>query len=238
MPRFFVPRAITPSLELDERAAHHALRVLRLQAGDPVVVFNGEGGEYEGVIAHCTKDSVSIEGLKFRDVERESPLRISLAQGISSAEKMDFTIQKAVELGVFRIQPIETARSVVRLRGERAEKRAAHWRRVVISACEQCGRNRLPDVRAIMSLEEWLPGLDDGVRWLLSPAARKSLRDMPAPVKRVTLLTGPEGGFSPEEERQAISAGFTALKLGPRILRTETAAVVALAAIQTLWGDF
>lgn len=236
-PRFYHPGNIASSVRLEPQAAHHALRVLRLNSGDPVILFNGEGGEYRGLISHCHKDGVNVAIGEFLSIERESPLRIVLAQGISSGENMDFTVQKAVELGVSGIQPIETTRSVVRLSGERAEKRAAHWRRVAISACEQCGRNRLPDIGAIATLDEWLARLDGGMRWLLSPAAQRSLRDFARPDTIVWLLAGPEGGLTAEEEEAARAAAFQPVRLGPRVLRTETAAVAALSAMQALWGD-
>lgn len=239
-PRFHLPGTIASRVTLETHAAHHALNVLRLKVGDPVVVFNGNGGEYAGVVSHCGKNSVTVDIREFSEVERESPLRIALAQGISSSDNMDFTVQKATELGVAGIQPLATQKSVVRLSEERAAKRAQHWQRVVISACEQCGRNRVPRVEPALPLREWLAQLaadEEESRWLLSPEASESLRDFAQP-SRVLLLAGPEGGFTHEEEQAAGSAGFVKVKLGSRTLRTETAALAALAAIQALWGDF
>ena len=239
LPRFHLPGAIGSHAEIEGDAAHHALRAQRLKTGDHLILFNGEGGEYEGVISRCGKDTVAIEVLQFRAIERESPLHISLAQGISGADNMDFTIQKAVELGVARIQPLATARSVVRLSDERARKRVEHWRRVVISACEQCGRNRLPQVEEVVELEKWLTQLEgDGLRLLLSPRASERLGALAKPQAHMWLLAGPEGGFDAAQENAALSMGFRAISLGPRILRTETTALAALSATQALWGDF
>lgn len=240
-PRFYCPEILTPSgmAELPEQAAHHAARVLRLQAGDSVSVFNGHGGEGEARIADIGKRNVTLEILAWHGVERESPLQVSLAQAISAGEKMDFTLQKAVELGIGHIQPLASERSVVRLSGERAEKRVAHWQGVVISACEQSGRNRVPEVAPIRSLLDWLGQQDEsGLRLMLSPTAEIGLRDLPKPSGNVTLLVGPEGGLSPVEAAAAQRYGFTPVRLGARVLRTETAALAALAAMQTLWGDF
>ena len=239
MIRFYVPGTIASRVFLEGDAAHHALRVQRLKVGDRVVVFNGEGGEFEGAVERCTKTSLAIAIEKFRPVERESPLHVVLAQGISGGDNMDFTIQKAVELGVAGIQPLATARSVVHLSDERAKKRLAHWRRVVISACEQCGRNRLPRVEEVVELREWLARLDGGgLRLLLSARAAQPLASLAKPQAPVWLLAGPEGGFDEHEENGAGAEGFRAVNLGPRILRTETAALAALSALQTLWGDF
>jgi 16S rRNA (uracil1498-N3)-methyltransferase len=177
-----------------------------------------------------------------RAVDRESPLAVTLAQGMSSGERMDYTVQKAIELGAAGIRPLATSRSVVRLDAERAQKRIAHWQAVVIAACEQCGRNSVPQVLPVMNYYDWLAhevGEQAGtLRVLLSPSAPTALRDLPRPAGSATLLAGPEGGLSPQEERDAQTAGFTPVRLGPRVLRTETAALAALSAMQTLWGDF
>jgi 16S rRNA (uracil1498-N3)-methyltransferase len=165
---------------------------------------------------------------------------VTLAQAVSSGERMDYTIQKAVELGVSAIQPLMAERCVVRLSGERAAKRVAHWQAVVAAACEQCGRNRVPVVQPLLSLRDWLDGAATagGVRLLLAPDGPAMLRQMPRPSAMVTVLTGPEGGFTATEAEDAVRAGFQPLRLGPRVLRTETAAVALLAAMQALWGDF
>ncbi|MNC84537.1 Ribosomal RNA small subunit methyltransferase E [compost metagenome] len=222
--------------------AHHVVQVLRLRSGDAIVVFDGHGNEYEGVIDRIDKSGVGLTLGARQTVDRESPLAVTLAQGISSGERMDYTIQKAVELGIGAIQPLETSRGVVRLDGMRAQKRLAHWRAIVIAACEQCGRNRVPEVAPVMALRDWLgqpahpPG--PGLRVILAPQARIALRELARPPDGVALLCGPEGGFTTEERQDAERAGFIPARLGPRVLRTETAAVAALAAMQTLWGDF
>jgi 16S rRNA (uracil1498-N3)-methyltransferase len=256
-PRFFLPAALVTGARLDlpEAAAHHAARVLRLRVDDTVTLFNGQGGEYAAVVAEITKHAVGVEIGRHDPVERESPLAVTLVQALSSGERMDLTIQKAVELGVTRIVPVESERSVVRLHGERAEKRVAHWRQVAIGACEQCGRNRVPEIRMVEPLAVWLaaeptsPGMDEvdrvgnrrsneAQRWLLHPGADTALRDLARPDKPIELLVGPEGGLTDAEVATARRAGYQALRLGPRVLRTETAAPALLAALQALWGDF
>jgi 16S rRNA (uracil1498-N3)-methyltransferase len=225
---------------LPEAAAHHAARVLRLADGDTVVLFDGRGGEYEARLVIPGRGRVSAETGKRRDVERESPLRVTLVQAISSSDKMDLTIQKAVELGVAAIQPVFSARSLVRLSGEREAKKLAHWRRVVIAACEQCGRNRLPEVREAMSVEACSrlpPGGE--LRLLLSPDGAGGLKDFKTKIGQVICLAaGPEAGFSDEEAQALRRAGYAPLRLGPRILRTETAALAALAALNAMAGDY
>jgi len=240
-PRFYCPDILAQSgaAELPEQAAHHAARVLRLQAGDRLSVFNGRGGEGEALITGIGKRNVTLEIVGWHAVERESPLQILLAQAISAGEKMDFTLQKAVELGIGNIQPLASERSVVRLSGERAEKRVAHWQGVVVAACEQSGRNHVPEVASIRPMLDWL-GQQDGpeLRLMLSPTAEIRLRDLPKPTGNIILLIGPEGGLSTTEAEAAQRYGFTPVRLGARVLRTETAALAALAAIQTLWGDY
>jgi 16S rRNA (uracil1498-N3)-methyltransferase len=229
-------------VRLHPDAAHHAVRVLRLAVGEAVVLFDGLGGEFEARITRIERGDVSVKAGAHLDVERESPLHIRLVQGLSSGDRMDITLQKAVELGVAAIQPVATERSVVKLKDERAQRRVEHWQNLVISACEQCGRNRVPEVSPLMSLPDWLaqldmPAPDDEARLLLSPAATVPLKAL-SPVPRMTLLIGPEGGLSPAETQLAQSRGFKPVRLGPRILRTETAALATLSAIQALWGDF
>jgi 16S rRNA (uracil1498-N3)-methyltransferase len=222
--------------------AHHAVRVLRLAAGDAVTLFNGDGCEYAAVLERVQKEAVSVQVLDRRVVERESALGVTLGQALSSGERMDYTVQKAVELGVAAVQPLAAGRSVVRLSAERADKRLSHWRSVAIAACEQCGRNRVPEIAPPAALGSWLArgaGRGDGtLRLLLSPGAVARLRDVPRPGASIILLAGPEGGFMPEEEAAAQRSGFLPVRLGPRVLRTETAAIAALAAMQALWGDF
>jgi 16S rRNA (uracil1498-N3)-methyltransferase len=227
---------------LPQPQAHHALRVLRLKKGDAVILFNGDGAEYAALIVEASRDRFALEVTGRNTMDREAPFAITLAQAVSSGERMDYTIQKAVELGIAAIQPLEARRSVVRLSADRAQKRLAHWRAVAIAACEQCGRNRVPRVLPLMQLDEFLAGRaahrEGERRVLLSPHSARSLRDLERPAGAIVMLAGPEGGFSPEEEHAAVQADFVPIRLGPRVLRTETAAVAALAAMQALWGDF
>jgi 16S rRNA (uracil1498-N3)-methyltransferase len=235
-PRLYVEAALAEKsrLELPENAAHHAARVLRLRDGDAVVLFDGRGGEYEACLVIPERGRVSAETGARRDPERESPLQVTLVQAISSSDKMDFTVQKAVELGVAAIHPVLGARSVVRLDGDRGAKKLAHWRRIVIAACEQCGRNRIPEIAAPVALEDYRTPA--GSKVLLAPSASARLADMSK--GPVVLAVGPEGGFSAEEEQVLLQAGFSPVRLGPRVLRTETAALAALAALNALAGDF
>ena len=240
-PRFYCPCDLVSGqhMPLPEMAAHHASRVLRLQPGDGVALFNGAGGQFEARISTLDRRGVTVLIGAWQAIECESPLAIVLAQALSSGEKMDFTLQKAVELGAAEIQPLTSGRSVVRLSGERAQKRVEHWQHIVIAACEQCGRNRVPVVRQIMPLLTWLSEKQGpGLRLMMSPEAALSLRDLPRPDGPVTLMAGPEGGFTDEEMAAAQACGFTSIRLGARILRTETAALAGLSAIQMLWGDF
>ncbi len=216
---------------LDDSPAHHLARVLRLREGDPLTVFNGRGGEWDAEFIGRRR----VRLRSFSDVERESPLRLALVQGVSSGERMDYTIQKAVELGVASIQPLLTKRGVVRLEGNRASARVAHWKKIAIAACEQCGRNRLPEVGPLLRFHEYAPP-GEGARLLLSAEGR-SIRNM-AMEDVVTLAAGPEAGFAPEEQAALERAGFAKASLGPRVLRTETAALAALAAVNALRGDF
>lgn len=236
IPRIFQPVPLAPDalVTLDRTAANHVTRVLRLKPGAELVLFNGEGGEYPAVL-----DAAATARLgAWRAVECESPLAITLVQGISRAERMDYTIQKAVELGVTRIVPVFAARSVVELRGERLQRRMQHWQGVVIGACEQCGRNRVPALDVAVDLSDWLRAPEtQSLRLVLNHRATTTLSTLPRPTAS-TLLIGPEGGLDESELAQAERAGFIGMRLGPRVLRTETAAVTALAALQTLWGDF
>ena len=220
-------------------ASHHAARVRRMRAGDAVVVFDGAGFEARGTLLGMGRHGLEVELEPAMAVSRESALSICLAQGISGGDRMDYTIQKAVELGATRIQPLATERSVVRLDADRAGRRLDHWRAVAISACEQCGRNTLPDIVPVMALRDWLGVVrgESGTKLTLDPEATDRLASLPAQTS-VTLLAGPEGGFSDVELDAARQAGFAGVRLGPRILRTETAAVAAMAAMQALWGDF
>lgn len=239
IPRFYCPIPLIPGGEasLPEAVVRHQ-SVLRLRVGDRLILFNGEGGEYMAILDRGGRNA-RVRVLEYRAVERESPLRITLAQAISSGERMDFTLQKAVELGVFALQPIVSQRTVVRLDAERSQRRQAHWQGVVASACEQSGRCRLPEVGAILTYPEWLAKARNmnAAKYLLDPEGSERLRNLPTPQSPVLLLAGPEGGFEPAERDAALAAGFIGIRLGPRILRTETAAVAAIAAMQALWGD-
>lgn len=229
---------IRTSITLDEAATHHLARVLRAKIGEIVIIFNGEGGEYAGVITHIDKKAVTVELQKFIDRDPESALELILVQGISRGEKMDFTIQKAVELGVKQIIPVLTARCNVKLDEERRDKRWQHWQSVAVSACEQSGRTRVPDVLQPQTLATLLANIQADCKLMLAPRAEKKLRELPMPKNaRVVLLIGPEGGLSDAEIALATQAGFTALSLGPRILRTETAAIAGLVAVQCFAGD-
>lgn len=218
-------------------AANHISRVLRLRDGDALTLFDGRGGEYAARITSFRKDTVQVEVQEHRAVERESALDLTLVQGISRGERMDWVMQKATELGVRRIVPVLTERTVVRLDNRQGERKVQHWRAIVVAACEQCGRNRVPELTAPLGLHETLRALDtDATRVLLSPAGKLRVRDLPRPAK-VTLLIGPEGGLADNEQHAAVGAGFQQVQLGPRILRTETAALAALAALQHDFGD-
>jgi 16S rRNA (uracil1498-N3)-methyltransferase len=238
MPRFYVDAALRAgsSCVLPEDSAHHALHVLRVRGGDDVVLFNGRGGEYPSRIAAIERRAVLVDVLSYDPVERESPLRVTLVQGISAGEKMDFTIRKAVELGVAEIRPVLAAASVARPKGERAASRQEHWQRIAISACEQCGRNRIPEVHPLADAARFSDKTSN-LKILLSPRSELAFSKLelgPA----ITLAAGPEAGFSAEEEAAFVRSGFVPAKLGPRVLRTETAALAALAALSALGGDF
>ena len=238
--RIFVdePIVAAQSMALPEAAAHHLARVLRIREGEWLALFDGRGGEYPALVTAVTRGGVQVAVGAHRDLERESALALTLVQALQAADKMDTTIQKAVELGVSRIVPVAAERSVLRLSGERAERRLAHWRQVAAAACEQCGRNRLPTVEPIRALPDWL-GEPSTVplRLLLSPAGETGLSAL-APTDAVEVLVGPEGGFADHEMASAALAGYRPLRAGPRVLRTETAGPAMLAALQARWGDF
>ena len=239
--RLYLDSSLVPDteVELDERSAHHVARVLRMKAGTPLQLFDGRGTEVLATLASADKRHVRVSIEAVLGSRSESPLRLVLGQGISKGERMDFTLQKSVELGVSCIVPLWTEHSQVQLDAARLAKRMEHWRGVIISACEQCGRAVLPDLQPPLKLPEWLGGRVAGdLGLLLDPGQSASLAGLKPPMGAVRLLIGPEGGLSDLERQWARNAGYAGIRLGPRVLRTETAALAALAALQTLWGDF
>lgn len=245
MPRFFIdtPLHAGALLELPEGVVRH-VQVLRLTVGDTLTLFNGTGGEFPAVLTTLEKRHATAQLGEFDSRDAETPYRVTLAQGIAGGDKMDWLIEKAIELGVSEIQPLSTERSVIRLDAERAAKRVAHWQALVQAACEQCGRNRVPRVLPIRPIAAWLQDRDTvtSYEWrvLLSPRADGGLDSLPpdTPTQPGVLLFGPEGGLAPQEESLARAAGFTAIRLGERILRTETAGIAVLAALAARWGGW
>lgn len=241
-PRVYTEHPLAPGIPvaLEASPSHHLVRVLRLKAGDEVVLFNGDGHDYTATLSHAGRNGAELLVLEKGAPEPTVRPAIELAVGVSKGERMDFVVQKSVELGVAAITPLFCTRSVVQLRGERLNKRVAHWRGIAVAACEQSGRRRLPRVDPPRDLAPWLraPDREGGLRLLLDPRAERSLGGFPSPGERLTLLVGPEGGFTAAETEDAIARGFAGVRLGPRVLRTETAPLAAIAAIQALWGDF
>jgi 16S rRNA (uracil1498-N3)-methyltransferase len=240
MPRFYCPLPLPAGaiVDLPETVAHH-LHVVRQQPGDEVLLFNGEGGQVRARLVEIGKRRASAEVFALEPVEVELPYSVTLAQGLpEGSSKMDWIVEKAVELGVAAIQPLAAARSVVKLSGERAEKRQAHWEGVIVAASEQSGRNRLARLEALQDFGRYIAQPAQGPRILLSPRATQSLAAWAraTPPCPVTLLIGPEGGFSAAEEEAAIAAGALALSMGPRVLRTETAGLAALATLNAMWA--
>ncbi len=242
VPRFFCPPPLALGAlgTLPETSAHHAKRVLRLEPGDDVVLFDGRGGQYAGKI-EFRGAQVRVRVLAHSAVEREAPLEIVLAQSVASGERMDWLVGKAVELGVARIVPLQSERCVVRLSEERAARRQRHWRQIVENACEQCGRNRLPEIGPVIGLRRFLAESAQAsqARVLLDPQAASGLAALePGPPPGVVLLAGPEGGFTDEERLAALACGFLGVRLGARVLRAETAGLAASAALLARWGDY
>ncbi|MES3002836.1 MAG: 16S rRNA (uracil(1498)-N(3))-methyltransferase [Pseudomonadota bacterium] len=234
MPRFHCPLPLAPghSVQLPPGATRH-VQVLRLQPGAGIVLFNGEGGEFDAVVERIGRSEVSVIVTAHRVVEREAAREVHLAVGVPANERMDWLVEKATELGVAGIQPLTTQRSVVRLEGERAEKKRAHWEAIAIAACEQCGRNRIPAIQPVAMVDAWLqkrPAMQSGMLLSLAIGAAH-LRDAVQGEGAVVFLSGPEGGLSPQEEEAARAAGFAPVSLGARVLRAETAALAALAAL-------
>jgi 16S rRNA (uracil1498-N3)-methyltransferase len=240
-PRFYVdgPLAAPTTVTLPAGVAHHVLRALRLREGDELVLFDGRGGEYAGKLAVSGKQAFAVLE-RFDPREAESPLPVTLVQALAGGDKMDWVVEKAVELGVAAIQPVQSERSVVRLQGERADKRRAHWQAIAVAASEQCGRNRVVPVQPILRLDEWLaqPLAAGAAHLVLHPDESAPLWErLPAP-QPVVLLIGPEGGWSEREVQAARAAGYLPARCGPRVLRTETAGLAVLAALQARHGDF
>lgn len=240
MPRFYVDFALSPDsvVELPDNVVRH-LNVLRVKNTEEIVLFNGNGKAYPALPEVLEKRRASVRILREETTDNESPLNITLVQAVSAAERMDFTLQKSVELGVAEIRPIISERCVVRLSGERAEKRVARWQEIVVSACEQSGRNIVPKVLPLTTYAQALQQLpQETTKLLMSLNRAQKLSDVQPQSGKVVFMVGPEGGWTEKEEQQAFDAGFQSVTLGKRVLRTETASLAAIAAMQTLWGDF
>ncbi len=233
LPRPFTSRT---AFDVGEAIARH-LQVLRIAVGETITLFDGTGGEFTATLTDIRKRDATVTLDAFDPIERESPINITLVQALATADKMDLIVQKAVELGATSIAPIATARATLKLDGERAEKRVAHWQAVAVAACEQCGRNRIPVVRGVQTLDQWLRTPFNGSRVLLQPLAENSLLNSIDMASPVALLIGPEGGFSDDEIARAVANGVTTAKFGPRVLRTETAGLAAIAALAARFGD-
>lgn len=244
IPRFHCPFPLAPfapgdQIELPAAAAHHALRVLRLKAGAPLILFDGLAGAWRGEIVGAG-GTARVTLREFDPRNNESPLDITLVQALPSGDKMDWVVEKAVELGVTAIQPVAAKRCVVKLTPERMTRRVAHWNHIASAACEQCGRNRVPRVAPVLDLPQYLAVAkgQNALCLLLAPETGVALRELNKPTTPVIFMIGPEGGWEEGEMQATQAARFQALRLGPRVLRTETAGVATLAAMQIVWGDF
>ena len=240
IPRIYTDTPLQAGAEaqLDDKAAHHIGRVLRMQPGQVLSLFNGDGQDYPALIASASKKNVTVQVEQPTANSSESALEIVLGQTLSKGDRMDYAVQKATEMGVTRIVPLSTERCDVRLKGDREDKRLSHWRSVAISAAEQCGRARVPDILPVMNITEWLEYSQRcDLRLVLHHRTEQSLDSLAKP-NSVALMIGPEGGLSADEIAQAEKSGFLPVALGPRVLRTETAPVAAIALCQWLWGDF
>ena len=239
-PRLYLPGPLSSGAvrDITGEIHHYLATVLRLKPGAGLVLFDGRGGEFRGVLESVSRRQAVVRVGEHLAVDREPPLTVRLAQGIGRGERSDFAVQKAVELGATHIALLLTERGVVRLESERAERRTRHWRSVVIQASQQCGRTRLAELEGVHRLDDWLSSLPaEGLKLILEPSAGRAISADLYAGGPITLLVGPEGGFSEDEVAAALAHGFVAVKLGPRTLRTETAAVTGLAAVQLLWGD-
>ncbi len=239
IPRIYHPELLSTGTEiyLSDDAANHVGRVLRMSHGQALQLFDGSNQVFEAEITEANKKRVKVSILEGKFSDHESPLNLHLGQVMSRGEKMEFTIQKSVELGVNTITPLVSERCGVKLDAERLEKKLQQWKKIAISACEQCGRNRIPEIRPIMSLETWCAEDDDSLKLNLHPRASHSINTLPLPVEKVRLLIGPEGGLSAEEIEMTAKHQFTDILLGSRILRTETTALTAITALQVRFGD-
>jgi 16S rRNA (uracil1498-N3)-methyltransferase len=239
MPRFYCPQPLSIGLHFDlpDTVAHH-VHVVRLAPGDVVTLFNGEGGEYTAVLDSVEKRRASATIKAHTPREAELPYAVTLAQALPEGSKMDWIIEKAVELGVASVQPLAAKRCVVKLAGDRAEKKLSHWQGITVSASEQCGRNRVAQLAPVAEFRDWIGQQDMHRRVLLTPRATQSLADWARhqPPQALTIMVGPEGGFSDDEENTALAQGALALSMGPRVLRTETAALAAISALNAVWG--
>ncbi|KAA9130965.1 16S rRNA (uracil(1498)-N(3))-methyltransferase [Marinihelvus fidelis] len=237
--RLYTDERLEPGrpITLEAKTGHYLMRVLKLRAGDPLVLFNGDGADYAAELLSNRRDRVEVAVSARLPALRPSPLAVTLVQAVGKGDRMDFSLQKATELGVAAVRPLFTERTGVRLEAERLEKRAEHWRRVMISACEQCGRADIPELLAAAGLDEWLPEPPRGRRLCLAPGAEQPLVTLPGAGHGFELVIGPEGGFSDLETQQMTRSGVDMVALGPRVLRTETAGPVAIAVLQALFGD-
>jgi len=239
IPRIYTPQtlAANSTLELPETQSHYLGKVLRMQAGRELMLFNGKGGEYSAVIDAVSKKAVSVNVKDFSAENRQSSLQLELAIGVSRGERMDWVLQKATELGVTKITPLMTERTEVKLGVERADKKMEHWRQVIVSACEQCQRNLLPTLAEPQVFSAWIKLCDADLKFVLHHRDNKGFPQSQKP-QSIALLIGPEGGLDESEIVQALAQGFAPLTLGPRVLRTETAPLAAISLVQYLWGDF
>ncbi|MEE4144147.1 MAG: 16S rRNA (uracil(1498)-N(3))-methyltransferase [Halieaceae bacterium] len=238
IPRIYTGQELQANAEIELEAgpSQHLSRVLRMKVGDALLLFNGSGGQYRATISSIDRKAVVVASAALETLERESPLHLELGIAVSRGERMDWVVQKATELGVTRIAPLVSKRTEVKLGAERGEKKLKHWQQIATSACEQCGRNRLPQILAPQALADWIQQVQADLRLVLHHNAGNT--DPAAlPPRSVALLIGPEGGLSPEEIEAAERTGFAALQLGPRVLRTETAPLAAIAILQARWGD-
>ncbi|NOY71729.1 MAG: 16S rRNA (uracil(1498)-N(3))-methyltransferase [Gammaproteobacteria bacterium] len=238
--RVYLPLPLQPQTDhhINGQTAHYLSRVLRLKKGHLFHAFNGEGGEYLCEVTDVDKKSLQFKILRFLNIDKESPLIITLLQAISKGDRMTYAIQKAVELGVTKIHPVITTHCEISLKGEQAKKKLSHWQTLANSACEQCGRNRIVSIKPITVLKKVLPTLNSQCKLLLDAQSSTSISKLTEQPDGVSLLIGPEGGLHADEIKYALTYGFHTIRIGPRILRTETATAAALTSIQMLWGDF